>query len=149
MPAHFQKPGISFLYPENWSIDEDEVSGDKAVTVYSPSGGFWSVAVHTGSADPVDLADSALDAMKKEYKDMEVEDVSETLADRKMIGYDLNFFLMDFTNTAQIRTFKCNKATYTILCQAEDHEFEQIHQVFQAMTVSLLNGVKDLGYWGE
>jgi hypothetical protein len=147
MPAQFQKPGMSFYYPENWVLDEDEVSGDQAVTVYSPGGGFWSVAIHTGSADPVDLADSALEAMKKEYKDLEIEEVSETIAGRKMIGYDLNFFLFDFTNTAQIRTLKCNKSTYTILCQAEDKEFEQIQQVFLAMTVSLLNSMKDLSYW--
>lgn len=147
MPAHFQKPGISFLYPDNWVIDEDDVSGDRAVTVYSPGGGFWSLALHAGAADPVELADSALEAMKKEYQDIDVEEVNETLADRKMVGYDLGFFLMDFTNTAQIRAFKCNKATYTILCQAEDREFEQLQRVFQAITVSLLNGLKDLSYW--
>jgi hypothetical protein len=147
MPAQFQKPGLSFLYPENWALDEDELSGDKSVTVYSPGGGFWSVAIHHGSAEPSSLANAALETMKKEYQDLEVQEVNETLTGRKMIGYDLNFFLLDFTNTAQIRSLKCNQATYTILCQAEDHEFEQIQRVFQAITISLLNGLKELSYW--
>lgn len=147
MPLKFEKPGLAFQYPDNWMLDEDEVSGDKAVTVYTPGGGFWSVSVHHGPADPVDLADSALKAMKEEYKDLEIEEINETIVGRKIIGYDLNFFLLDFTNTAQIRTLRCNKSTYTILCQAEDHEFEQIQRVFQAMTVSLLNELKDLSYW--
>jgi hypothetical protein len=85
--------------------------------------------------------------MKKEYQDLEVQQINESLAGRKMTGYDLRFFLFDFTNTAQIRSLKCNQATYTIFCQAEDREFEQIQRVFQAMTVSLLNGLKDLSYW--
>jgi len=147
MPAQYQKPGLSFLYPENWTLDEEELSGDKTVTIYSPGGGFWSVAIHHGSTDPLNLANAALDAMKKEYQDLEVEEVNETLAGRNMIGYNLNFFLFDFTNTAHIRSLKHNQATYTIFCQAEDREFEQIHQVFKAITISLLNGLKDLGYW--
>jgi hypothetical protein len=147
MPAQFQKSGLSFMYPENWTLDEDELSGDKSVTVYSPGGGFWSVAVHHGSADPSNLAQAALEVMKKEYKDLEVQEVNETLAGRNMIGYDLNFFLLDFTNTAQIRILKCNQATYTILCQAEDREYEQIERVFQAITISLINGLKELSYW--
>ena len=147
MPAQFQRPDFSFLYPDNWALEEDEVSGKGSVTVYSPGGGFWSVAVHHGSVEPLKLANAALEAMQKEYQDIEVEQVDETLAGRKMTGYDLNFFLFDFTNTAQIRILKCHRATYTIFCQAEDREFEQIGRVFQAMTVSLLNGLKDLSYW--
>jgi len=147
MPAQYQKPGLSFLYPENWTLDEEELSGDKTVTIYSPGGGFWSVAIHHGSTDPLNLANAALETMKKEYQDLEVEEVNETLSGRKMIGYDMNFFLFDFTNTAQIRSLKCSQATYTIFCQAEDQEFEQIQRVFQAITISLLNGLKDLSYW--
>jgi hypothetical protein len=147
MPAHFHRSNLNFLYPENWTLDEDDASGDLSVTIYSPGGGFWSVAVHHGSIGPLNLANTALEAMKKEYNDLEVQQVDETIADRKLTGYDLNFFLFDFTNTAQIRSLKCNNAIYVILCQAEDSEFEQIHRVFQAITISMLNGLKDLGYW--
>jgi hypothetical protein len=143
MPALFQRPDLCFLYPDNWTLDEDSLSGDRSVTVYSPGGGFWSVAIHHGFAQPLNLANAALEAMKKEYQDIEVEQVNETLAGREMTGYDLSFFLFDFTNTAQIRSLKYNRAVYTIFCQAEDREFEQIERVFQAMTISLLNGLKD------
>jgi hypothetical protein len=148
MPAQFKKSGVSFLYPENWTLDEDDApDGHLSVTVYSPGGGFWSVARYPDPADPLKLTNAAVEAMKQEYQSVEVEEVHETIADRKMIGFDFNFFLLDFTNTAQIRSFKFNKAVYTIFCQAEDHDFEQNQQVFLAMTVSLLNGLKDLSYW--
>jgi len=143
MPAQFHRSDLSFFYPDNWAVDEDEVSGGRSVTVYSPGGGFWSVAVYHDLADPSHLADAALEAMQKEYKDLEVQPVAETLAGRQMSGYDLNFFLLDFTNTAQIRSVQYDRMAYTILCQAEDREFEQMQRVFQAITVSLLNGLND------
>ncbi len=148
MPAKFQKNGISFLYPENWSLDEeDALAGNQSVTVYSPGGGFWSVAIRPGALDPLKMATSALEAMKQEYQSLEIQEVHETIAGRKTVGFDLNFFLFDFTNSAQIRSFKCNHTTYTIFYQAEDQEFAQNQQVFQAMSISLLNGLKDLSYW--
>jgi hypothetical protein len=127
--------------------EEDATPGHRSVTVYSPGGGFWSIAMHNGSTDPSKLANAALEAMKQEYQGLEVEEVQETLVGRNMIGFDMYFFLFDFTNTAQIRSVRCNQTTYTVLCQAEDREFEQNQQVFQAMTISLLNGLKELGYW--
>ncbi|HEY4759848.1 MAG TPA: hypothetical protein VIH42_04640 [Thermoguttaceae bacterium] len=147
MPSKFQRAGISFLYPDNWTVDEEDApAGQLSVTVYSPRGGFWSLAVHPGSPDPLKIANTALEAMKQEYSGIEVEEVNETLADWNLIGFDLNFFLLDFTNTAQIRSIRCDKTTYTVFCQAEDREFEQNQRVFQAMTISLLNGLKDFNY---
>ena len=39
MPATYDKMGIRFLYPENWTLDEeDAVQGCKSVSVNSPKG---------------------------------------------------------------------------------------------------------------
>jgi hypothetical protein len=95
MPAQFHRSDLSFYYPDNWTVDEDELPGGRSVTVYSPGGGFWSVAVHHGSVEPSKMANAALEAMQKEYKDVEVLPVDETLAGRQMSGYDLSFFLFD------------------------------------------------------
>jgi hypothetical protein len=145
MPATFDKLGIYFQYPDNWTLDEaDAVAGQRSVTVYSPGGAFWSVAVHPRSADPARLARVAVDAMKQEYEDLEVEEMREAIAGREMIGYDLNFYCLDLTNTAQIRCLRTERTTYTIFCQAEDREFDQIQMVFRAMTTSLLSGLSAL-----
>ncbi len=147
MPARFEKLGISFQYPDNWTLDEeDALAGRKSVTVYSPGGAFWSLAVHPRSADPAQLAQAAVDALREEYEQIEQEDARETLAGHEMVGYDLNFFYLDLTSTAQIRCLKTDQATYTIFCQGEDREFDAVHLVFQAMTTSLLSGLKKLSY---
>jgi hypothetical protein len=143
MPAEFNRLGISFQYPDNWVLDEqDALAGRDSVTVYSPGGAFWSVSVHPRSADPLQLAEAAVAAMKADYGELDVRKTQETIADREMIGYDLNFFYLDFTNTATVRCIRTDRATYSVFWQAEDREFQQIGAVFRAITTSLLNNIE-------
>jgi hypothetical protein len=141
MPAKYEKMGIAFQYPENWTLDEeDAVAGTPSVTVYSPGGGFWTVALHPRSADPARLAQAAVTAMKEEYEGLETQAAQETMKDHELQGFDLNFFYLDLINTARIRTVRLRHATYSVFCQAEDREFERVERVFAAMTASLLQG---------
>ena len=84
--------------------------------------------------------------MKNEYEELEAEEICETIADREIVGYDLNFYCLDLTNTARIRCLRTDRNTFTVFCQAEDREFDQIQRVFQAMTTSLLSSMKTLSY---
>jgi len=143
MPAKFDNLGISFQYPENWQLDEEEMrAGQSAVTVFSPGGAFWSVALHTLSAAvPTQMAQAALDAMRKEYEELDAEPVREAIAGHDLVGFDLNFFCLDLTNTACIRSLRVDNTTYTILFQAEDHEYSEVNPVFAAMTLTLLQSL--------
>ncbi len=39
MPRVYDKLGIRFLYPDNWTLDEDEaIQGNRSVTALSPGG---------------------------------------------------------------------------------------------------------------
>ena len=144
MPAKFEKLGISFQYPENWTLDEaDALAGRQSVTVYSPGGAFWCVAMHPRSIDPLELAGTIVAAVREEYAEIEVKEVRETLAGHEMVGYDLNFYCLDFTNSAQVRSLRMGETTYGILCQAEDREFERVQAVFRAITSSLLSGLRE------
>jgi len=139
MPASYDKMGIHFLYPENWTLDEEDAAkGCKSVSVYSPSGGFWSITLHPRKVDPKDLAVTALNAMKQVYDEAESEEVSEAVAGHDVSGFDLNFYCLDLTNTALIRGFRTDHASCVVLCQAEDREFQSLEQVFRAITASLL-----------
>jgi hypothetical protein len=142
MPARFESLGISFQYPDNWALDDsDAVLGRQSVTVYSPGGAFWSVAVHPGSPDPAKLAAAIVETMKNEYDSLESEPAAETVVGYELAGYDLAFYCLDLTNTALIRSLRIAQTTYTIFCQAEDRDFERLRAVFQAITTSLLSGL--------
>lgn len=145
MPAEFNKLGVAFQYPENWTLDEgDALAGRKSVTVYSPRGPFWSISVHPSSADPLRLAKAAVDAMKAEYAELEAEEIQETIAGRETVGYDLSFYYLDLTSTASVRCIRTDRATYAVFCQAEDRDFDELEAVFRAMTTSFFQNLKPL-----
>ncbi len=137
--ALFDKAGIRFQYPENWTLDEsDALGGQRSVALYTPGGGFWSVIIHPPGEHIERLLDTAVKAMRKEYKELDVEPVIENLGDVQLEGYDLNFYCLDLTNSALLRVAQSSDATLLIMYQAEDREFDAIGKVFQAITISLL-----------
>jgi len=139
MPNVFEKLGIRFLYPDNWTLDEQEaIEGNESVTVVSPGGAFWSIVLHPDDDDPNRLATTALKTLQAEYADSEVEAVAEVFGEVTAVGYDVNFFYLDLTNTAVIRVFPAADAMCLVLCQAEDREYVQLEQVFRAITTSLI-----------
>lgn len=139
MPAVYEKMGIRFSYPENWTLDEeDALEGEASVSVYSPGGAFWTIVLHPRSTDPRKLALAAMQAVQREYEDFEAEPVSENMVDRELTGFDMNFYCLDLTNTALVRAFRNSVATCVVLCQAEDREFAAVAPVFRAITTSLL-----------
>jgi len=141
MPALFDKFGIRFQYPENWTLEIGADADQEGVTVYSPGGGFWSVVLRGADDDPAEVARLALVALDDVYDELDCEPVAETIAGQETVGFDVNFYCLDLTNTAQIRAIESGGRSYLLLCQAEDREFEQIGSVFRAMTTSLLSGM--------
>ena len=87
------------------------------------------------------MAQAALDAMRKEYEGLEAEPVNNVIAGHQVLGFNLYFFYLDLTNTAGIRSLRVGGTTYTIFFQAEDREYREVGQVFDAITVSLLRGI--------
>jgi len=145
MPAEFRKLGISFQYPDDWTLDDqDALAGQESVTVYSPGGAFWCVSVHPWPADPTELAKAALDAMRDDYAELEAESTVETVAGHDLVGYDMNFWYLDLTNSAAVRCLKTERATYAVFFQGEDREYDRIRPVFDAITTSLLQGIESL-----
>jgi hypothetical protein len=146
MPAVYDKMGIHFLYPENWTLDEQEaLEGENSVAVYSPTGGFWSIMLAEPNVDPKELTLAALQAMKQEYEDFEAEPASEMIAGTELNGFDMNFYCLDLTNTAFVRGFRTRRASCVVLCQAEDRDYGGVERVFWAITTSLLNAERDSG----
>lgn len=135
----FNRFGLAFDYPENWSIDTADAGGrHAAVTVQAPEGGFWSVSGHAAGGPPDELARAVLEQMQREYRDLDAEQAADHVAGCTLPGYDMNFYCLDLTNTAQVRTLEVPGAIYLLFCQAEDREWERIEPVFAAMTASFV-----------
>jgi hypothetical protein len=140
----FARSGLAFDYPDNWSVDTtDSAGGRAAVTVYSPEGAFWSVSAHAPGGDPALLSQAVVAQMREEYRDLDSEAATETVSGRKLPGHDLNFYCLDLTNTAAVRTLETADAIYLFFCQAEDREWDRVAHVFRAMTTSFITHLPD------
>ena len=139
MPATYDRQGISFQYPDNWELDEGEPFAERnSVTVFSPGGAFWALMIYPPDDDLDERMDDIIKALRGEDPEMDVETATERLAERDLVGFDLNFFYMDLTNTAIIRSWRTPQGSFVALWQAEDREYAEIEEVFRAITISLL-----------
>ena len=140
MPATFEKNGLKFLYPESWSLTEfSEAAEFHEVSLESPEGSIWSVSVFPPEAQPQQLIDSCLEALKDQYEDLEAVEFAGEYNGVAAIGFDADFYCLDFLVTAQTRTVKHSGKTLSFFCQAESREFEKSLDVFNAITMSLMN----------
>jgi hypothetical protein len=139
MPAVYQKLGVKLLYPENWSItDEDDEDWPRTVTLQSEETGFWSLHVYPPGHHIQDVIDELVAAIGAEFSDIEVLPAQETFGDIDTTGVDLAFFYLDLLVEAKIRCLATPSATLIWLYQAESREFEEMEPVFQAIAVSML-----------
>lgn len=135
----FHRFGLAFDYPSNWIVETDDSEGRyAAVTVYSPGGAFWSISGHAAGGDALTLASAIVDQMRDEYRELDCEPGDDTVDGHTLVGFDLNFYCLDLTNTAQIRTLTTADAIYLMLCQADDREWDRVAPVFAAMTTSFV-----------
>jgi hypothetical protein len=145
MSAVFENFGVSFMYPENWNLEDvsgDLDAGPKTVTVNSPTGGFWSLQVYEPAVDPQPLVDQFRLTMEAEYEGLESHPTEEEVGEVKWSGYDLDFYYLDFVVSARVRSARVGKRTYVLSCQAETRDFDKLAPVFDAMTYSLLHPQK-------
>lgn len=140
----FDRFGLAFDHPDNWTVETDD-SEERyaAVTVYSPDGSFWAVSGHAAGGAPATLAQAVVEQMRDEYRDLDCEPGEETIEGHLLAGFDLNFSCLDLTNTAHIRTLATPAAIYLILCQADDRAWDRIAPVFEAMTTSFVAAIAD------
>lgn len=139
MPAVFEKFGVRFLYPENWSLLDLEVEDwPRSVTLQSPDTGFWTLHVYPPGQDTRPLVEELTRGISQEFGELEVLPATEILGDTKTEGVDIAFFWLDLLVEAKIRHIHSPSATLIWHYQAESREFEKIEPVFHAIAVSML-----------
>lgn len=150
MTAQFQRNGVSFLYPENWRIEEHPPSDGllAAVTLEAPSGAIWTLNVEPRLRDCDELADEILDTMRGEYDELEAEAYrGEILTPAGAIetrGYELHFYYVEMVAKAIIQCFHHNGRTYMVMTQAEARDHDELDPIFSALAVSLVSGMSNM-----
>ncbi len=140
MPAEYRANGISFAYPDNWHLEENEM-GEHELSVHlsSPGGAFWMVTVSPAKTPPETLAKKALDALLSEYDRVDHSPVERIIGKYKLTGYEMDFIYLDLVNTALILSFTTGDRTFAIYWQSDDRQLDTCEDVFEAITFTLLD----------
>ena len=137
MSKVFREDGISFRYPENWTLEREEGEGGWTVSVQSPDTAFLVLSCDGNMPTTEEVAETTLEALQEEYPGLESEPRVETLAGRMALGHDIQFMSFDLTNTCWTRCFDSDAGTVLVMCQTNDLELEKNGPVLKAICESL------------
>jgi len=136
--AHFDDHGVRFEYPSDWELEVTEDGPVTTVDVQHPAGiAFLLVRTDLSCPDPDEIADSALEAMREEYPDLDAVPVEETVDEYCATGHDVEFFSLDISNGACIRCFQTPRRTVLVFGQWSDLGEENVPEHVGDMLRSL------------
>jgi hypothetical protein len=135
----FERDGISFRYPADWTAEaeEDAESGGWTVTVSSPETAFLMASLQPDAADAGDLSDQTLAALKSEYKELDAEDVMETICGLPAIGFNADFLTVDTAITCRVRALDTFAGPLLLMAQVSEYDHEKHDPVLRAIVKSL------------
>jgi hypothetical protein len=137
MSLEFERSGVRFEYPDDWTLEEEVNDNGWSATVSSPETAFLLISFHADVDDPSSLANMALEAMRETYPDLESESAMETLAGFPAIGFDVDFVALDLTNSCRIRSLPGPDGCLLLLGQCTDAELSSHGEALRAVGASL------------
>ena len=149
--------GVRFIYPNNWTVETQTWDkGTYGITADSPEESFWALAIYPKGVDLDEAAKKILNDFHAEYDEMETEEIERYVADNVLTGYEINFFYLDLTSTAQALKFEDEERGYVIFWQTCDRlaltgeEMSRV-DVFEAMTHTLVSNLtgQEVDYWPD
>jgi hypothetical protein len=130
--------GIRFEYPDDWELDVSDDGPRTAVTVQSPAGpAFALVAVDDSLPSPREMVDEALAALEEEYPGLDAVPASDAIAGHEAVGFDVEFFSLDMTNSCVVRSFQTPRRTVFLMAQWSDVEGDETRDALAALRRSL------------
>ncbi len=137
MLGAFDRDGVQFQFPDSWKLSEDDDTDNGwTVTIEGPTVAFMIVSYAPDTDDPNDIINAALDGLQEEYKDLESDEVVDTLANQPAIGFDVNFAQFDLNVTSWIRAIPCGTGSLLVLTQCCDDELPFAGETLKAIMAS-------------
>lgn len=137
MPASYDQDGVQFKFPENWRLERQDNEDGWTVSVQSPDTAFFMLCCCDQQPEPAEMAESALDALREEYEELEADDCVDSVAGQPAVGHDIRFFSLDLPNTCWTRSFFGPRGTLLAMCQVNDMELPKNEPVLRAICASL------------
>ena len=137
MAAQIAEGGIRFRNPENWRLERENNESGWTVTVQSPATAFLLVSLNEDMPSTELVAQTALEALRTEYPDLEADECLDSVAGQPAMGHDIRFISLDLTNTCWTRSFYSGRGTVLVMWEANDLELDLNEPVLRAICASL------------
>jgi hypothetical protein len=137
MTVEFDDDGIRFRYPESWRLEREDNDMGWTVSLQSPDTAFLLISLNAEMPSVDNVAETALEALREDYPDLEADDCIDSLAGQPAVGHNIRFFSLDLTNTCWTRSFYSARGTVLVMCQTNDLELETNEPVLRAICASL------------
>lgn len=137
MVKQFNEDGVSFRYPDDWTLEREETESGWTASLQSRETTFLVVTLDRGMPEPERMVQTALETLKSEYPLLDADSAMDLLAGEMAVGHDIAFFSFDLPNTAWTRSLYCGAGTLLLYWQANDLELPETEPVLRAITGSL------------
>lgn len=144
---------LYFAYPDNWTLEESGMeSASGSIQLTNDDGAFWLLKKYPFGTNPDEIAREALDTMRREYRDMEVDRVDMLLFGKSITGFEMTFFYLDLMNLATVLCYEEDGLTYAVFWQTgnqliiQSGESVAAEKVLEAITYSMLRGKMEHGH---
>jgi hypothetical protein len=133
----YEGHGVRFGYPAYWELTEQEDEEAISITVASPETSFWSISLFQDGPPPQRVLDSAVEAFREEYAEVDVYASAARTGQRPGVARDLDFVCFELINSAFLRAFQTERFTVLVLYQGFDGELEMTRPLLEAISASL------------
>lgn len=129
--------GVSFRFPEDWSVQEESSPAQTTITVQSPGTSYWTLTLFEERPDPEHVLKSVLAAYRDLYDDLDIYHPDASFGGLPAISVELDFVCLDLVSSASIIVFQTDTQTVLVLFQGEDRELDSTRDKLESMTRSL------------
>jgi hypothetical protein len=133
----FERDGVSFKYPGNWSVESEDAGDGWTVTLTSPETAFLLVSLRPDADSPLQVAEEALSALRAEYSELEAVQVVDNLAGQPAVGHDIDFLTLDTPIIGWTRCVDTGRGPLLVLCQSAEYDRDANEPVLKAVCASL------------
>jgi hypothetical protein len=134
----FDDHDVRFEYPSEWSMEVTDNDPLLTINLEHPAGiAFVIVTIDRSCPDPGEVADTILETLREEYADLDDDPFEEVVNKRLISGHDVQFFALDLSNTARIRSFRTFTRTITIYGQWSDLVDDEASDLAETITRSV------------
>lgn len=133
----FARDGVSFAYPNDWTIDFDDSGSGWSATVQSRGTAFAVVSLWPDADGIGRVADESLAVLTAEYPGLDAEPAVDTVAGAPAVGHDIDLLTLDLVATVWTRCVETTAGPLLVLLQVSDLDRAQYEPALRAVLASV------------